>query len=280
MSSPARSECRNGPLVCEHLISKGFHMDMLKSAETFFAQHWVHSTLWAIVLVVITATVAKIATRVLRHILRRDDNPLPSSTIFVNIVRTAIWLLGGSVILDNCFGINANAFVAALGVGGIAISLGFQDTLSNLIGGLQVSFMRIVTPGDHIEVGGKSGVVQDVTWRHTTIRDAYDQTIVIPNSTISKNTLVHLLPAGRVSVPIALPNGKDRKDLDALAEEIKEATIGAVANVCPLNTEPKVYFFNITEHGITGNIVFEVADSSKTFQANDACVRAVAPLLG
>lgn len=254
-------------------------MDLIVEAQRFFAQHWVHSTIWAIVLVIVTAIAAKIATRIIRHILNRDENPLPSSTIFVNIVRTAIWLLGGSIILDNCFGINANAFVAALGVGGIAISLGFQDTLSNLIGGLQVSFTGLVKPGDNIEVGGKTGVVEDVTWRHTTIRDAIGQCIVVPNSVISKNTLVHLLPAGRVVVPVAIADRSKWSDLDALVEELEEAAALAVHALCPLNQEPRAYLTQMTEHGITGSIVFEVYDASKTTLAADACVRAVAKLI-
>lgn len=254
-------------------------MDLIAEAERFFAQHWVHSTIWAIVLVIITALVTKIATRIIRHILNRDENPLPSSTIFVNIVRTAIWLLGGSIILDNCFGINANAFVAALGVGGIAISLGFQDTLSNLIGGLQVSFTGLVKPGDNIEVGGKTGVVEDVTWRHTTIRDSIGQCIVVPNSVISKNTLVHLLPAGRVVVPVAIADRSKWNDLDALADALEEASALAVHALCPLNQEPRVYLSQVTELGITGNIVFEVYDASKTSLAADACVRAVGKLI-
>ena len=77
----------------------------------------------------------------------------------------------GSIILDACFNIDASALITALGVGGIAVSLGFQDTLSNLIGGLQMTFMGIIKPGDNIEVGSEKGVVQDITWRHTTIKD-------------------------------------------------------------------------------------------------------------
>ncbi|MFR3452353.1 MAG: mechanosensitive ion channel domain-containing protein [Collinsella sp.] len=59
--------------------------------------------------------------------------------------------------------------VTGLGVVGIAVSLGFQDTLSNLIGGLTVSVSRTVEPGDNIRMGpsGVTGVVQDVTWRAT-----------------------------------------------------------------------------------------------------------------
>lgn len=130
----------------------------MEAVLSFFKIPFVLSVLWAIALVVATAIVARIASRALRHFLDRDSNPLPSSSIIINIARGVIWATGASIILDACFGVNANALVAALGVGGIAVSLGFQDTLSNLIGGLQVTFMGIVKPGDNIEVGAERGV--------------------------------------------------------------------------------------------------------------------------
>ena len=150
-------------------------MELFEPILHFFEQRWVHNIIWAGILAIGTAVATKVVSKTLRHLLNRDDNPLPASSIFINIARAVIWMIGGSFILDNCFGINANALVAALGVGGIAISLGFQDTLSNLIGGMQVTFMGIIKPGDNIGVGGVSGVVQDVTWRHTTIEDADGQ---------------------------------------------------------------------------------------------------------
>ena len=188
-------------------------------------------------------------------------------------------MIGGSFILDNCFGINANALVAALGVGGIAISLGFQDTLSNLIGGMQVTFMGIIKPGDNIEVGGVSGVVQDITWRHTTIEDACGQTIIVPNSNISKNTLVHLMPFGRVAVPVAVKDTSKWASLDALADELTSATKAAVLPISGFDKEPYVLFSEIGDFGIKGKIVFIVSDDSTTFTAADACIRAIAPII-
>ena len=179
-------------------------------------------------------------------------------------------MIGGSFILDNCFGINANALVAALGVGGIAISLGFQDTLSNLIGGMQVTFMGIIKPGDNIEVGGVSGVVQDITWRHTTIEDAYGQTIIVPNSNISKDTLVHLMPFGRVAVPLAVKDPSKWASLDALADELTRATKTAVSPISGFDQEPYVLFSEIGDFGIKGKIIFIVSDDSTTFTAADA----------
>ncbi|MBS4844300.1 MAG: mechanosensitive ion channel, partial [Collinsella sp.] len=111
-------------------------MELFEPILHFFEQRWVHNIIWAGILVIGTTIATKVVSKTLRHLLNRDDNPLPASSIFINIARAVIWMIGGSFILDNCFGINANALVAALGVGGIAISLGFQDTLSNLIGGM------------------------------------------------------------------------------------------------------------------------------------------------
>lgn len=251
---------------------------------TFFKIPFVQSVLWAIVLIVATAIIARIASRALRHFLERDCNPLPSSSIIINIARGVIWATGASVILDACFGVNANALVAALGVGGIAVSLGFQDTLSNLIGGLQVTFMGIVKPGDNIEVGSERGVVQDVTWRHTTIRDAIGQTVIIPNSIISKTALVHLLPASRVSVPFAVPHlGEDGSarvdDMDGLATQLTNLAREAAGSASPVIDGPRVLFSEISELGIKGKIVFQVEDAAKTSAAADAVVRAIAALV-
>lgn len=244
----------------------------------------VQSSLWALALVAVTGVADRLACRILRRYLERDSNPLPTSSILINIARGVVWATGASIILDACFGVNANALVAALGVGGIAVSLGFQDTLSNLIGGLQVTFMGIVKPGDNIEVGAEAGVVQDVTWRHTTIRDAMGQTVIIPNSIISKTALVHLLPANRVVVPFAVPRiGEDGSaradDMDGLAGQLTDIAREAAGDVSPVIDGPRVLFSEISVLGIKGKVILQVEDAAKTSAAADAIVRAIATLV-
>ena len=175
---------------------------------------------------------------------------------------------------------NPSSLITALGVGGIAVSLGFQDTLANLIGGVQVTFMGIVKPGDNIEVGSESGVVQDVSWRHTTIRDALGQTIIVPNSIISTTALVHLLPANRATVPFAIPRaqlGETGGDaIDALSERIVACAREAAGGVSPVVDGPRVFFSEITELGIKGKVILQVEDAGATARAADAIVRAIA----
>ncbi len=258
-----------------------------------FENPWFHKVFWTIVLAAATHIAAKLAARGVSHLLNHDSNPLPTSSIIVNIVRAIIWVVGGSVILDTIFNVNTSSLIAALGVGGIAVSLGFQDTLANLIGGLQVTFMGIVKPGDNIEVGSETGVVQDVGWRHTTIRDTLGQTVIIPNSIISTTALVHLLPANRVAVPFAIPRhyldealtgtsewAPVTDPIDALADSIIAHAREAAGGVSPIIDGPRVFFSEITELGVKGKVIFQIQEATKTSLAADAVVRAIARDLG
>ena len=230
----------------------------------------------AIVILVIVGAVSHVLVKWLRHIMQRDSNPIPQSSIFVNITRGIIWGVGICLVLDSCFNVNMSALIAALGVGGIALSLGFQDTLSNLIGGVQISFMRIVQPGDNIQVGNNKGVVQDVTWRHATIKNRNGETVVIPNSVISKNAVVHLPPPERISVPFMALSSDD---LDSMAEQIVQIAHEIAAQYAEIVSEPNVLFTEVTAEGIMGKVLLEIDDAEQDTPVSDAITRAIAPIV-
>lgn len=230
----------------------------------------------AIVVLVIVGAVSHVLVKWLRHIMQRDSNPIPQSSIFVNITRGIIWGVGICLVLDSCFNVNMSALIAALGVGGIALSLGFQDTLSNLIGGVQISFMRIVQPGDNIQVGNNKGVVQDVTWRHATIKNRNGETVVIPNSVISKNAVVHLPPPERISVPFMALSSND---LDSMAEQIVQIAHEIAAQYAEIVSEPNVLFTEVTAEGIMGKVLLEIDDAEQATPVSDAITRAIAPIV-
>ena len=238
---------------------------------------WVTTAISAVVILAITAVVARLTRRFLGRVLAiNEERDLPSSSIFINIARGAVWITGVCIMLSTCFRVDVSAAITALGIGGIAISLGFQDTLSNLIGGLQVSLLRIIKPGDNIEVGSSSGVVKDITWRHTTIRNSKGEEVVIPNSIINKTALTHLPPTNQVSLPIVVVTpGEHLNDVAAAIEHEASEAAGSVAK---LTKEPKLSFSAITDGGYVGSITFKVADSRTSARARDAVLRAVAPL--
>lgn len=248
-----------------------------QNIETFVHSDWITTAITAVIILVVTAVCARLVRRFMRRLLHfNEEKNLPSSSIFVNIARASVWILGVCIMLSTCFDVNVSAAITALGIGGIAISLGFQDTISNLIGGLQVSLMRIIKPGDNIEVGSSSGVVKDITWRHTTIRNSKGEEVIIPNSIINKTALTHLPPTNQVSLPIVVVTpGEHLNDVAAAIEHEASEAAGAVAK---LTKEPKLSFSAITDGGYVGSITFKVADSRTSARAGDAVLRAVAPL--
>ena len=238
---------------------------------------WVTTAISAVVILAITAVVARLTRRFLGRVLAiNEERDLPSSSIFINIARGAVWITGVCIMLSTCFRVDVSAAITALGIGGIAISLGFQDTLSNLIGGLQVSLLRIIKPGDNIEVGSSTGVVKDITWRHTTIRNGAGEEVLIPNSIISKTALTHLPPTNQVSLAIVVTT--EGQHLDEVAEAIERKAGEAAAGIGKVVKQPKLTFSEITAQGYAGSISFSMADSRTTGRATDAVLRAVAPM--
>lgn len=229
----------------------------------------------AAVIILATAIISAVVTRVIRRLMQVDGLPLLESSILVNIARTVIWVLGVSIMLSACFNVDVNALLAALGVGGIAISLGLQDTIKNFIGGLQVTLMGIVRPGDHIVVGAVEGIVQDVSWRQTVVKDFDNNTHLIPNSVINATTVEKIDPDYLIVTMISFVN--DARDLDPMLREMEMLAKRAVEQVAPLEKDPWILVTQIGEYGIWAKLRFVLKDVTYAREARDAALRAIAP---
>jgi len=125
------------------------------------------------------------------------------TTLAGNLARIAILLLGAIVIM-NTLGISVLPILTALGVGGIAIALALQDTLSNLFSGFYVSLSHQVRLGDYIKLdSGEEGYISDIGWRSTSVRSLQNNIIIIPNAKLAKATITNYnLPEQTIQVPV------------------------------------------------------------------------------
>ena len=235
----------------------------------------IQAWLMAVVLVLATAIVSHIVTKLLRKLMQVDGSPVPESSILVNIVRIVIWALGLSIMLSACFSVDVNGIVAAIGVGGVALSLGMQDTIKNFIGGLQVTLMRIVHPGDHVVVGAVDGIVQDVSWRQTVVKDYEGVVHLIPNSVINSTTVAKVVPETLVVTRISFIN--EGRDLDAVIAEMEQQVKRAVEQVAELEKDPWILMTELGEYGMWGKLRFVLKDVTYAREARDAALRAIAP---
>lgn len=252
--------------------------DFWTNFEKTIRSDWALFLLAVVAILGITAIVSTLVTKFLRKLLHYNkENNLPSSSIFINIARAAIWIIGVCIMLSTCFNVDVSAMIAALGVGGIAVSLGFQNTLSNLIAGLQISLMHIVKPGDTINVGTDTGVVKDVNWWNTTIIDNDGNTILIPNSKLVTSALTHLLPVNEAVIPLVVT--VDGKDIEAISEAIEREALRAATLVGPVLEAPDLEYTNIIDDGFSANLGFAMVHESDVDAAKDAIIRAIAPLV-
>jgi len=96
-----------------------------------------------------------------------DDEIFP---LFAKIGRALIYTFGLIILLSE-MGVEITAFIAALGVGGLAIALALQDTLANFFAGIHMLADRPIRPGDYIKLDGTEviGTIEEVGWRSTKI---------------------------------------------------------------------------------------------------------------
>jgi small-conductance mechanosensitive channel len=235
------------------------------------------SIIIAAIIVVITGVLVHVITRVLRDMIARNSHDISGGTIFLNIIRAAIWLLGLSSALSICFDVDVSALIAALGVGGIAVSLGFRDTIANLIGGLQVSIMGIVKPGDHIRVGSLKGVVKDITWRQTEVLAADGHRFFVPNSVINAQTLEKFAAPNNARIPVVIAN--DGRNMDNVVAAIESAALDAALSKGEVAKAPRLLLSAVTDAGISGTIVYAMEDEAVVDATTDAIIRATAPYM-
>lgn len=231
-----------------------------------------HRALFLLVVVVIAYVADKVASRALRRVL--DVSNVPAASIIVNLARVGIWAIALTAVLQPVFGIEPNAFITALGVTGVAISLGVQDTISNLIGGLFLMVGKVITIGDDVTIGTTTGKVTDVDLRSTTVRLRGGNTEIIPNSVLNKTALAKLAPsnAGSCSVPVYVRHGAD---LDAVTSEIVSLATEALGDMLDERFGVSVLFEGFDAYGTKGSVWVHVRDDVVFAKAQDVVARAL-----
>ena len=213
--------------------------------------------LLVLVMFTVTFAIARTAKGFIKVYSSRHEGVLPSTSIFANITSILIYIIGLMVILQT-LGISITPVLTALGVGGLAVALALQDTLSNLFSGINIVASGKVKVGDYIEIqGGYAGYVSDITWRNTTLRVLPDNLVVIPNKKLAESILTnYYLPERDMSVSIELGvgYGSDLEKVERVtievAKEVMKEVQGGIAE-----HEPFIRFKELGQSGINLSVI-------------------------
>lgn len=113
---------------------------------------------------------------------------------FAHIVRAIIYIAGFGVALYTIPPLRTLSTSILAGAGILAVAIGFasQAALSNIIGGLFIVVFKPFRVNDRISIDQQiNGVVEDITLRHTVVRDYEFRRIIIPNSIVSEKVIVN-----------------------------------------------------------------------------------------
>lgn len=226
---------------------------------------------------VLTIVATRLAVGLTRLYTSRDDTTVPSSTIFVNIVRFAVVAVGLLVAL-NALGVSIAPLLAALGVGGLAVALALQDTLSNLFSGLQLIGSRQISPGEYIALEtGEEGYVEDLTWRFTTIRQLSNNLVVIPNAQLATSRIINYdKPVHQmlVFIPVGVAYGSDLELVERVTIETAAEVLDRIEESSE-DFEPRVRFHTFGDSAIELNVILQVKEYVNQFPLRSEFVKAL-----
>lgn len=136
--------------------------------------------------------VAGVLNRAIERAARtRREDPITVRRRAGTLINTLNWVfsiilvfLAAGFILGE-IGLNVSALIAGVGVVGIALGLGAQTLVKDVINGMFILIEDQYSIGDTVTVAGATGEVVEINPRRTVVRDADGNVHVIPNSAIT-----------------------------------------------------------------------------------------------
>ena len=187
----------------------------------------------------VTMGLANISGRLLAFFLKQADLPI-SVTGLLNAVAKALVYAIGILMMLNQVGVSITPIITALGVGGLAMALALQDTLSNLFAGIHILAEHTLRVNDFIRLeNGQEGTVVDIGWRTTRIRLQQNTMVMVPNSKLAQSVVTNYsLPEQRVVVQMPVSASYDT-DPDKLERVLVDEALKAAAEVPGLLSDPQ-----------------------------------------
>ena len=233
-------------------------LDLQSSYLTNIVNEHVPKFLIIVLIGSITLALGNLAVSLFDLWARGQEKGFPSTTMFTNFVRIAIYVIGVLIILD-ALNISIAPMITALGVGGLAVSLALKDTLSDVFAGLHILLSKKVQVGDFIQIdSGDMGYVQNISWRNTTVMERTNNIIHIPNNRLSA-AIIKNYDSGDPSFSVKIPVGVGySSDLDKV-ENVTKNVINEIQSSMEetnKNYEPTMRFQNFGESSVNLMVYF------------------------
>lgn len=187
-----------------------------------------------VVFALIVLAIAFLVSRLLRFLIGRFIRAAAQKlkvdptryNFFKNAVDFIVYLIAAIVIFRSIPSFRAVGTTLLTGAGVLAAIVGFasQSAFSNIISGFFLVIFKPFSVGDRVKIGQLyTGDIEDITLRHTIIKDFENRRIVIPNSVISNETIINSTLTDEkicvfLDIPVAFTTNLDRA-MDIIQQE-------------------------------------------------------------
>jgi len=169
--------------------------------------------------------------------MRQELINLVLSILKITVVTIALFMLLVRM------GVNITGLLASLGIGGLAIALAAQNTLSNFFGLLKIIFDNSFSQGDWIETKDVEGTVVEIGFISTFIRTFDNALITVPNATLANTPLKNWSKrtvGRRIKMHLGVTYGAERERLKKAIEEIREMLVSHPGIATPKTVDTQV----------------------------------------
>lgn len=166
----------------------------------------------AILILSITLAISEILVKFIDYQLRKASFTLPPTGLIFGLIRAIVIILGLITVLS-IFGFPVMHLITTLGIGGLAISLALQGTLSNFFSGLNLIASRKISKGDYIRLeDGNEGFVEDITWMNVVVRRLDNNLVVVPNNRFVNSIILNYSKPQTyllINIPVSISYSED-----------------------------------------------------------------------
>jgi small conductance mechanosensitive channel len=139
---------------------------------------------------------------------RRIDSHIRTLVPLLHSVCQYVLYFGSAIVMLGTLGIQTAPILAGAGIVGLAVGLGAQGLVTDVVSGFFILFENQYLVGDYVQIGDASGTVEAVGIRLTQIRDGYGKLHIIPNGQV-KGVVNYSKGYVNAVVDLKVPAGTD-----------------------------------------------------------------------
>ncbi|MFU8829317.1 MAG: mechanosensitive ion channel family protein [Phycisphaerales bacterium] len=199
---------------------------------------------------------------VLTHQVEKTESKLAMqiAPLIRKALRIFIIIIFTLLIAQNVFGVNVTAWLAGLGIAGLAISLAAQDSIKNLFGSVTVLLDKPFAVGDRIQFNGADGFVEEIGFRSTRIRTFTGHLVTVPNMRFIDGTIENVSARAfirrmlDVTITYDTPPEKIREAVQVIKDLLASADLAEPFRMD--DRPPRVYFNEFNSDSLNISVAY------------------------